>query len=421
MKSLMCRLYGAGDLRLETVDMPPAGEDGILVSIMTDSVCMSDHKTLLQGAAHTRVPDDIATNPIVVGHEVCATVLEVGPMWKGKFRVGQKIGMQPCLNEPGHEMDTVGYSFTTVGGYSTVSRVPRRVLDAGCVLPYAGDDYFKCSLAEPLSCIVSAFRTSYHTAVNSHQFVPGPKADGSMLLIASCGAMGMAAIDCALHYPGNRPSRIVVTDIDENRIAHAREVFTGDMIPEGVKVDFINTAEVEDPVAKLRELNGGKGYDDILLFASVKSLVTQCSELLGMGGCLNFFSGPMDKAFGAEFNFYNIHYKGHHVVGSSGGSAEDTADAIDWIGKGYLHPEVMVTHIGGLNAAIDTCANLPKLPGGKKMLYTHKNLPLTAIEDFARLGETDAFWRNLAEICGRNRNLWNKEAEDYLLACAQEM
>lgn len=54
---------------------------------------------------------------------------------------------------------------------------------------------------------------------------------------------------------------------------------------------------------------------------------------------------------------------------------------------GLIHPSVMVTHIGGLNVAADTTLNLPKIPGGKKLIYTHIDMPLTAIEDFKSLGE----------------------------------
>lgn len=50
------------------------------------------------------------------------------------------------------------------------------------------------------------------------------------------------------------------------------------------------------------------------------------------------------------------------------------------------HPAVMVTHIGGLDAATETILNLPKIPGGKKLIHTHITMPLTAIEDFRAKG-----------------------------------
>ena len=42
MKTLACRLYGENDLRLETMELEPAGEDGVIVELVSNSVCMSD-------------------------------------------------------------------------------------------------------------------------------------------------------------------------------------------------------------------------------------------------------------------------------------------------------------------------------------------------------------------------------------------
>ena len=78
-----------------------------------------------------------------------------------------------------------------------------------------------------------------------------------------------------------------------------------------------------------------------------------------------------------------------------------------------LNPSCMITHIGGLNAVIDTTLNLPKIPGGKKLIYTGISLPLTAIDDFAEKGKADPLFAKLAELCPDR--LWTKEAEDYLL------
>ena len=43
-------------------------------------------------------------------------------------------------------------------------------------------------------------------------------------------------------------------------------------------------------------------------------------------------------------------------------------------------------------------------------------MPLTAIEDFGRLGETDPRFAKLDAICKANNGLWCKAAEDYVLA-----
>jgi hypothetical protein len=108
-------------------------------------------------------------------------------------------------------------------------------------------------------------------------------------------------------------------------------------------------------------------------------------------------------------------------VGTSGGNADDLKESIAMMSAKKLNPAALVTHIGGLNAVAETTINLDKIPGGKKLIYTHKNLPLTAIDDFAEKGKTDPFWKTLGEISAKNNRLWCKEAEDYLLKNAPEI
>jgi hypothetical protein len=96
-------------------------------------------------------------------------------------------------------------------------------------------------------------------------------------------------------------------------------------------------------------------------------------------------------------------------------------EAIALMSAGRLNPGALVTHIGGLNAVPETTVNLDTIPGGKKLVYPHKNIPLTAITDFAERGKTDPFFAKLAEITGKNNMLWCKEAEDYVLQNAPDI
>ena len=113
-----------------------------------------------------------------------------------------------------------------------------------------------------------------------------------------------------------------------------------------------------------------------------------------------------------------MHYAFHPIVGTSGGNTEDMKISLDLMKAGRINPSIMITHVGGLNAVIDTTLNLPKIPGGKKLIYTNVNLPLVAIEDFAEKGKDNPLWAGLAEICDRHNGIWSTEAEKYLLANA---
>ena len=152
----------------------------------------------------------------------------------------------------------------------------------------------------------------------------------------------------------------------------------------------------------------------MFVFAPVPSVIEQADKLLARDGCMNFFAGPSDKDFRANFNFYNVHYEATHITGTSGGNFDDMAEALVYLSKG-LDPAGLVTHIGGIDAVIDTTLHLPNIPGGKKLMYMHINMPLTAIDDFKEKGKSIPLFRELHAICASNKGLWSVEAEAYLL------
>jgi threonine dehydrogenase-like Zn-dependent dehydrogenase len=422
MKAKAVRLHGENDLRLDEIELPTIGSDEILARVISDSICMSSYKATIQGSRHKRVPDDIGEKPVIIGHELSGEIVEVGEKWKGSFKPGQRFSIQPALNYPENMngMGAPGYSYQYIGGDATHVIIPNEVMDLGCLLAYDGPAFYLASLAEPVSCIVGTFHAQYHTEKYKYVHTMGIVPDGKMAILAGAGPMGMGAVDYAIHNPDARPSLLVVTDIDQARLDRTASIYTvDDAKKNGVDLRYVNTAEFDDPVAALREITGGDGYDDAMVFAPVPALFEQADAILGFDGCLNFFAGPTDPATSAKINLYDIHYASHHVVGTSGGSTEDMIESLDLMGKGLLNPSAMITHVGGLNAVVETTKTLPKIPGGKKLMYTNVEMELTAIADFAEKGKSDPFFAALAEIAERHGGLWSPEAESYLLENAK--
>ncbi len=414
MKTKAVRLYGKSDLRLEEFELPEIQPDEILAKVVCDSICMSTYKCALQGEEHKRVPDDVSQNPTIMGHEFCGEIVSVGEKWKNDFRAGDKFAIQPNINYKG-TLWAPGYSFKYIGGDSTYIVIPSMFMECGCLLPYAGDNYFGAALSEPLSCVAGTFKAMYHTTNGVYEHRMGIAEKGKMAILAGVGPMGLASIDYILH-TSRRPSLLIVTDIDQSRLDRAAEILSvAEAARMGVELHYVNTGATSDPVSELMKLSGGDGYDDVIVFAPVPAVIEQADAILARDGCLNFFAGPAHKDFTAKLNFYNVHYMTTHVVGTSGGNTEDMAECLRMMGEGKLTPAALVTHVGGIDSVIETTLNLPKIPGGKKLMYTHINMPLTAISDFERLGQTDPMFKKLHELTLLTNGLWNKQCEEYLL------
>jgi threonine dehydrogenase-like Zn-dependent dehydrogenase len=244
---------------------------------------------------------------------------------------------------------------------------------------------------------------------------------GKMAILAGVGPMGLAAINYVVNRQDCKPSLLVVTDIDQSRLDRAAEIFPVPWAWEkGIELIYLNTGQQENPVEILRNLSGGTGYDDVFVFAPVPSVIEQGDAILAADGCLNFFAGPSNPHLSARLNFYNVHYAFTHIVGTSGGNNDDMVEALECMSRG-LDPAGLITHIGGLNAVIDTTMNLPSIPGGKKLIYTHKYLPLTPLADFEEKGMKDPLFAGLASIILKTKGLWSVEAEEFLLANAPEI
>lgn len=412
MKAKAAVLSGKKKIQVKEIDLPPIGREELLVKNISNSICLSTYKAAVLGEEHKRVPEDIKNHPAITGHEFAGIIMEVGEDLKNQFKEGDKFVLQPAMGLPtGY---SAGYSYEYFGGNATYCIIPKVAIDKGCVLPYKANYFANASLSEPMSCIIGAYHAQYHTEPYVYEHFMGVKNAGKLALMGCAGPMGIGAIDYAIHGPVTS-KLIVVTDIDEERLQRARTLIPeDDAAKRGKKLIYLNTREL-DAVSELMEISGGTGYDDVFVFAASEPLLKQADAILGNDGCLNFFAGPTNKEFKVPFNYYNVHYESTHIVGTSGGSTGDMLECLELSSQGNLNPSFMITHIGGLNAAPDTILTLPEIPGGKRIIYPHIELPLTAIADFRKLGENDPLFKGLADICEKNHHVWCEEAERYLL------
>jgi len=417
MKTRAVRLYGEMDLRIEDFDLPEITDDEILMKVYSDSCCASTYKAVKQGVNHKRVPSDIATNPIIIGHEMAGEIIKVGKNLESVWKAGDKAVVQPALKlDSGYDP---GYSYKYIGGNSTYVVVPKIVLERGCLLPFNGNSYFSGSLVESLACCIRGFKGFYHTDYTTYTRTDGAKRNGKLAILGGAGPMGIGCTELGIGYAGCK--KIVITDLNQDRLDYAKSKVTVESAKErGTELVYLNTSNLLDPVKTLIELSDG-GFDDVFVMVPVPALFNMAEKICKEDGCINFFAGPAVHDLQGSLNLYRIHYDGIHVVGTAGSIPSDMNDIISLIENKKINAGALVSHILGIKDVPKALFEMEHPNGAKKVCYNHLDIPYVALTDFNELGKTNPLFKELDIIVKRNGGLWCDEAEKYLLANAPKI
>ena len=164
-------LYGAGlenvgtNGQMETVPLIAPGPDQILVRHDAVGICYSDIKIINLGENHPRLMGrDLKTNPVVMGHEVALTVVEVGDNYKEAFAPGQRFIVQADVFYKG---EGLAYGYALPGGMAQFGLIGPEVLsgDEGCYLLPINDETGNAAaaLVEPWACVEAAYHWTERT------------------------------------------------------------------------------------------------------------------------------------------------------------------------------------------------------------------------------------------------------------------
>src|SRR5512134_616227 len=156
-------LYGAGLENMGRnghpidVPLPDYGPDELLIRHDACGLCFSEIKVITQGQSHPRIYKEMKVDPVVLGHEVSMTVVGVGEALRDRFKVGDRLSMEPEIFVNGKSL---AYGYWWQGGLSQYSVIGRAFYDNDhgnnliSVNPERG--YAEIGLAEPWACVVAA-------------------------------------------------------------------------------------------------------------------------------------------------------------------------------------------------------------------------------------------------------------------------
>jgi len=298
-KNELWPLYGAGlenlgrDGKPIDVGMPAYGPDELLIRHDACGLCFSDIKVISQGQNHPRIYKDMQKDPVVLGHEVSMTVVGVGENLRGRFKVGDRLSMEPEIFVNGRSQ---AYGYWYQGGLSQYSVLGPDFYnnDHGnnLIMVEPGRGYAEIGLAEPWACVVAAYTLKYRTAL---------KPNGTLWVIGAGDTRPFtisSGFDIAAH-----PARLLLTQVPEP--------FGGWLKSRAVELG-IEVMDVPDVSAPPMEF-----VDDIVVLGADPDLVEKASPHLEAFGVLAIMAqAPMPRKTNVDVG--RIHYQRWVYVGSSG-------------------------------------------------------------------------------------------------------
>ena len=237
------------------------------------------------------------------------------------------------------------------------------------------------------------------------------KPGGSVWMLGAGGPMGQMHVQRACEMP-NGPQLIVATDIDPARLEELRERFIPAAAAHGRTLVVLNPKDFpsnEAFEAKISELSGERGYDDVIALVPVAALIRQAASHLAQDGLLNIFAG-VPRGTQAILALDAIYRRNVRWIGSSGSKISDMRETLRMAENGELLTANAVAAIGGFNAVYQglELVKAQAVPGKIVIYQQIADLPLTRLSELHETLPTVA-----AKL--RDGKYWTREAEDELL------
>lgn len=311
----IAKYYSNSDVRIEETDKPKIGRGELLLRVEASGICGSD---VMEWYRKDKVP-------LVLGHEIAATVAEVGEGVKG-YDTGDRVSAShhvPCNEcyycKNGYQTvcETLRKTNFYPGGFSEYVRLPAiNVRDGVYRLP-ENISFDLATFIEPLACVLRAQRIA---DLSKNQ---------SILVIGS-GIAGLLHIHLAR---ASGAGLIVAVDINEHRLSKAKEL----------GADFAVNAKEFTPQG-FYQLNKGRFADVVILCTGATSAINQAFESVDLAGTIIFFA-PTDKDAAVNLPVNKLFWRTERkIISSYAGSPCDHIEALDWIKSGRLSLEKMITH-----------------------------------------------------------------------------
>lgn len=313
-------LFGDRDIRVGEVPDPRIGPHEVLVKSAYAGLCGTDLH-IYRGEFQSRVKF-----PAVQGHEFGGVVEEVGKDVRG-IRRGDRVAVDPIVS-----------CHACVACLSGRLNACRSLKLLGVDLPGGFAEYVAAPASHvfPLPDRMSLAHVSMVEvyALGHHILGRGQVQPGETVVVLGSGKLGLAVLDVLCH--GSSPATTVVVDVQPFRLEIARRI----------GAEYVVDAREQDPVERVLELTRGDGADCVIECVGhwhgvpgQEAPLGQAVKMVRHGGRI-VTAGLGDDP--APVHFKTLVLKEAQIIASRTTIGEFPR-AISLLGKGLLHPELLIT------------------------------------------------------------------------------
>lgn len=329
MKALV--YHGNRDVRYQDVDDPTPGDGDALIRIDYCGICATDLEEYQFGPKFIFDKPNPLTGkmlPLVIGHELTGTIIELGPSASG-VAVGDRVVIDGvlrcdscwwCRNDRANQCPssaTVGFGID--GGLAEYVAWPAA---QAVVLPDNVSSE-EAGLNEP-------------AAVAHHAVRQGNVTAGDRVAVLGAGVVGLLAMQAA------RAMGAWVCAIDVRQMSLELAADLG--------ADATLDSSEPDVVDRLADMTDGRGADVVIDAAGAPRTPHLSIDLVRGGGRVVLVAIYTATP---EFDFNTILMKEIEVVGSIGYERRDVDAAVRMLGDGSVKTASLVSGIIGLDEVVD--------------------------------------------------------------------
>jgi Threonine dehydrogenase and related Zn-dependent dehydrogenases len=328
-KTMKALIYTApNQIELQDIPVPTLKHPtDAIVKVTVSTICGSDLHVI---GGHLGIP-----TPVVMGHEFCGEVIEVGSA-VGEFAVGDRVAVscvascgvcENCRNgQPVH-------CLKEDSGCFGVSPLLDGAQAEYCRIPYADNTMYH--IPEDMSYEQALFVGD----ILSTGYFGAEKADihpGDSVLVMGAGPVGMCAANTARLFG---PGQIIMVDTVQERLDACLENGIADVV--------INAKQV-NVLERVKELTNGRGVDRSIEAVGTESTMISCMEAVRVGGnvsLLGVFSAPVTIPM-HQFWIRNL------TLNSGFVPVDHIPEMLRLLQHGKLKTDFLITHRAPLNDVV---------------------------------------------------------------------